>query len=336
MSSQTIRQIGKFFSNKSKLMNSEKARYKSFEVYSKNNKSDNSSCIQILAILGFYCVNEKNNKSTSSKRQAQLKLASYTSSNVCGDPSCDSSTSSSSSSSTSAITTLSITEDAQHNRAGGGGSSSSNTDSLHICCYFCGAQRTVQSGDNMLMLHNLNCTLIDNETYSGNIELGSGRLKALLSLNCNNAILLYYRSDIEIPAYPLFKKASSRFDTFKNWPLQMKQKPEEFAKLGLFYSGEGDCVICFQCGRHFANWRADDDIIARHKLDATDCYFFEKMLYLDVDRNVTKRCLICEDEPINTLILPCSHCMTCITCTDKLLTCPICRREILDTITFFY
>jgi hypothetical protein len=48
-------------------------------------------------------------------------------------------------------------------------------------------------------------------------------------------------------------------------------------------------------------------------------------------------CVVCQTNFRNIVILPCNHLATCITCCkNPLLTkCPICRKEITDTIRIF-
>ena len=52
------------------------------------------------------------------------------------------------------------------------------------------------------------------------------------------------------------------------------------------------------------------------------------------------QCVICEDEKKSVMLLPCKHMCLCrqcaTTCLDKLKTCPICRRDIEDSMEVFW
>lgn len=39
----------------------------------------------------------------------------------------------------------------------------------------------------------------------------------------------------------------------------------------------------------------------------------------------TTECIICRDAPINIVLAPCAHSITCTQCADRIETCPICR-----------
>lgn len=59
--------------------------------------------------------------------------------------------------------------------------------------------------------------------------------------------------------YPQYAVESDRIKTFEEWPKCMKQTPTIMADAGLFYSGQGDRVICFSCGGKLREW--DDEYI---------------------------------------------------------------------------
>lgn len=58
----------------------------------------------------------------------------------------------------------------------------------------------------------------------------------------------------QLPAFPEMAIVDARLKTFKDWPKAMKQKPEEMADAGFFYTGRGDQTMCFQCGGGLNGW----------------------------------------------------------------------------------
>lgn len=59
--------------------------------------------------------------------------------------------------------------------------------------------------------------------------------------------------------YPQYAVETDRIKTFEEWPKYMKQTPAIMADAGLFYSGQGDRVICFSCGGKLSEW--DDEYV---------------------------------------------------------------------------
>jgi len=56
----------------------------------------------------------------------------------------------------------------------------------------------------------------------------------------------------------------NRLDTFRDWPRQIRQKPEEMARSGFFYRGEGDKVRCYYCGCEIRDWYNKDSVDRAH------------------------------------------------------------------------
>lgn len=46
-------------------------------------------------------------------------------------------------------------------------------------------------------------------------------------------------------------------------------------------------------------------------------------------------CVICFEEPINTVFLECGHVVACRKCSDKLKQCPLCRRWISRVVNIY-
>jgi hypothetical protein len=49
----------------------------------------------------------------------------------------------------------------------------------------------------------------------------------------------------------------------------------------------------------------------------------------------TGRCICCEDQQINVVLLPCRHHLLCSDCVPRLDSCPICRIAIAETVVTF-
>jgi len=79
------------------------------------------------------------------------------------------------------------------------------------------------------------------------------------------------------PAMPAFQSLDSRIKTFRNWPIQMKQKPSDMAKAGFYYTGVSDEVKCFQCDQGLNGWEMADDPWTEHEKWKPDCPLFKLM-----------------------------------------------------------
>ena len=60
------------------------------------------------------------------------------------------------------------------------------------------------------------------------------------------------------------KYYEQRLKTFYNWPKQMIPDKYTLAKAGYLYTGQGDKVMCFQCGVCVYDWERTDDPWAEH------------------------------------------------------------------------
>ena len=61
--------------------------------------------------------------------------------------------------------------------------------------------------------------------------------------------------------YPQYQVYEHRLKSFNDrlWPISLHQNEVTLAKAGLFYSGNGDIVICAFCGIHLYRWLPNDD-----------------------------------------------------------------------------
>ena len=87
--------------------------------------------------------------------------------------------------------------------------------------------------------------------------------------------------------YALLEK---RLESFKDWPTSMKQRPDELAKAGFYYTGVGDQTICFHCGVGLKNWQQSDDVWEEHALWSPKCVFLRLKKGAEFVSKVGKDC----------------------------------------------
>ncbi|XP_061388060.1 death-associated inhibitor of apoptosis 1 [Musca vetustissima] len=78
----------------------------------------------------------------------------------------------------------------------------------------------------------------------------------------------------EVPEYAI---ETARIRSFAEWPRNMKQRPEQLAEAGFFYTGVGDRVKCFSCGGGLKDWDDDDEPWEQHALWMSKCRFVKLM-----------------------------------------------------------
>ncbi|XP_030570106.1 death-associated inhibitor of apoptosis 1 isoform X1 [Drosophila novamexicana] len=86
------------------------------------------------------------------------------------------------------------------------------------------------------------------------------------------------------PEYPEYAIESARLRSFEDWPRNMKQKPQQLAEAGFFYTGVGDRVRCFSCGGGLKDWDDNDEPWEQHALWLSQCRFVKLIkgrLYID-------------------------------------------------------
>ena len=76
-----------------------------------------------------------------------------------------------------------------------------------------------------------------------------------------------------IPHNTSMKYFSDRIKTFKKWPKQIKQTPQELAEAGFYYTQKGDTVRCFYCGLFLHKWEKEDNVISEHRRHGFTCKF---------------------------------------------------------------
>lgn len=71
--------------------------------------------------------------------------------------------------------------------------------------------------------------------------------------------------------------------SFQEWPRQIRQKPEELARNGFYYSGIGDKVVCFYCDVKLKEWNADDNIETEHGKWSPQCLYLKMIINFSSD-----------------------------------------------------
>ena len=80
-----------------------------------------------------------------------------------------------------------------------------------------------------------------------------------------------FRNNIPRLKNPKMSSFDERFLSFRKWPKQIKQTPEEMAKSGWFYSGESDRCQTFCCGVVAYHWDRNDDPWKEHAKHRPKC-----------------------------------------------------------------
>lgn len=169
------------------------------------------------------------------------------------------------------------------------------------------------------------------------------------------------------PVHPRYASEAARLRSFSDWPRSMKQKPEELAEAGFFYTGQGDKTKCFYCDGGLKDWENDDVPWEQHARWFDRCAYVQlvkgreyvqkviteacaipapkeqpekpaKPTSNNADNNIedTKLCKICYNEERNVVFVPCGHVVACAKCalsTDK---CPMCRRTFTNAVRLYF
>lgn len=77
------------------------------------------------------------------------------------------------------------------------------------------------------------------------------------------------------PVHPQYASQPARMRSFRDWPRSMRQKPEELAEAGFFYTGQGDKTKCFYCDGGLKDWEDDDVPWEQHARWFDRCAFVQ-------------------------------------------------------------
>ncbi|AAQ91688.1 inhibitor of apoptosis protein 3 [Choristoneura fumiferana DEF multiple nucleopolyhedrovirus] len=169
------------------------------------------------------------------------------------------------------------------------------------------------------------------------------------------------------PMHPKYSTESARLKTFVDWPVSLKQKPEQLAEAGFYYTGKGDRVKCFHCDGGLKDWESTDEPWEEHARWFDRCTYVRLVKGYDyVQRVLSKACVIkkeenveqsaklnvpeensdCVEQPLTlpenkmckicfnaektVCFNPCGHVLVCVKCATVLKDCPMCRAKILN------
>ncbi|XP_072932741.1 death-associated inhibitor of apoptosis 1-like isoform X2 [Epargyreus clarus] len=95
------------------------------------------------------------------------------------------------------------------------------------------------------------------------------------------------------PVHPRYASVAARLRTFNDWPRCMRQKPEELAEAGFFYTGQGDKTKCFYCDGGLKDWENDDVPWEQHARWFHRCAYVQLVKGRDyVQKVISDACVI--------------------------------------------
>ncbi|NXB54324.1 BIR7B protein, partial [Leucopsar rothschildi] len=160
------------------------------------------------------------------------------------------------------------------------------------------------------------------------------------------------------PEYPEMVTDEMRLSTFENWPQNSSVHPEQLARAGFFYTGQGDMVRCFYCDGGVRSWSFGDDPWREHAKWYPECEFLLHSRGREFVSNVQatfsttllaplsteeqlrrlqqeRMCKVCMDKDVSVVFVPCGHLVACAECALNLRLCPICRAAIQGSVRAF-
>ncbi|KAK0064455.1 baculoviral IAP repeat-containing protein 7 [Biomphalaria pfeifferi] len=135
---------------------------------------------------------------------------------------------------------------------------------------------------------------------------------------------------ITTPSYPEHVMFQTRLKSFDSWNFHNILQPQTLASLGFFYTGDLDCVRCFQCGLGLRSWKPGDDVLAQHEKYRPTCPYLRSLL--KTQENVSTGAFAVPEmsnsdiESTTLKLLKAEH-----TALKQQLTCKVCyKSEIKD------
>lgn len=151
-------------------------------------------------------------------------------------------------------------------------------------CYFCNVEISKWiKDDDVLTEHerlSRHCKFIL-RFNTDNVPIDAKLLNSRLSPPTAARVLLQMDkedadADDDICRFIIYADEKVRSETFKNWPNAMPIKAKDLYKAGFFYTGNGDCVVCFYCGLCLRQWTRYDDPLVNHVEFSYSCKFLRK------------------------------------------------------------
>ncbi|XP_045769791.1 death-associated inhibitor of apoptosis 1-like isoform X1 [Maniola jurtina] len=217
------------------------------------------------------------------------------------------------------------------------------------------------------------CTFLRRQASSGNVPMESSPTTAGRDECGVRAAVTPNPIRMPGPVHPRYASEAARLRSFSDWPRSMRQKPEELAEAGFFYTGQGDKTKCFYCDGGLKDWENDDVPWEQHARWFHRCAYVQLVKGKEYIQKViseasvipapaedkepkappstsvekpsekeaspvedTKLCRICYNEERNVCFVPCGHVVACAKCalsTDK---CPMCRRTFTNAVRLYF
>ncbi|XP_048269389.1 baculoviral IAP repeat-containing protein 7-B [Bombus terrestris] len=92
---------------------------------------------------------------------------------------------------------------------------------------------------------------------------------------------------VEEPKNLEYVSYESRLNSFARWPAYIRQKSEELADAGFYYTEIENITTCFHCGVRIGNWRPQQDPLELHAILSPTCYFISTVQDFKHANNVT-------------------------------------------------
>lgn len=228
-------------------------------------------------------------------------------------------------------------------------------DEDKVKCHFCKIiVKKWENGDNPIEEHlkwSPSCRLLRRRS-TDNVPINADQLDELLPPRSYDVCGHNPEdNDNEQIKYPEYRYEINRVHSFKEWPQALTPTKNDFNDTGLFYTGNGDKVICFSCGLGLKDWEAGDSPLTEHARWTSGCRYLDHIKGEKFVENVKKSfeepevieekeeepsegpvaksaCVICLANEKEFVFIPCGHMATCGECSFTINKCPICRAEI--------
>ncbi|KAK3601952.1 hypothetical protein CHS0354_002759 [Potamilus streckersoni] len=106
---------------------------------------------------------------------------------------------------------------------------------------------------------------------------------------------------------PQYQAYSVRLASFARWPTDIRQRPEQVADAGFYYTGLQDVVRCFACDGGLKNWDPEDDPWIEHARWFSQCPFVRRIKgqeFIDLIRRMTEESDEEEDAVVHSTFQP--------------------------------
>ena len=86
------------------------------------------------------------------------------------------------------------------------------------------------------------------------------------------------RPGASLPITPVnYQSEAERIKSFVGWSLNEAVHPEQLARVGFVYTGDGALVQCFQCGVKYRHWYKGDVPLSVHQKCNPRCSFLQTL-----------------------------------------------------------